>query len=189
MAFPHWEYFLAIESDLNDSTRFVEFTTENFAVYSIEFAHILLSSSSEVDVIAKLLSNMLVPDRSHKNINDYRKAITQGFSRFAHIEVRIPRYGLAFQPWVTWANDKNPNWWKSYNNVKHERNTFYKEANLENALNAVAGLFCLVLFLYRIENSRSQLAPTPKLLTCSIYKLPPYPANVTLEDLMEIYRP
>jgi len=188
MTLPHWEYFLAIESDLSASTRFVEFTAENFAVYSIEFAHILLSSSSEVDVIAKSLSNMLFPDRSHQNINDYREAITQSFSRFANIEVRIPRYGLSLQPWKAWARDENPIWWKSYNKVKHERNTFYKEANLENALNAVAGLFSLVLFLYRRENSQSQLAPTPTLLTCSIYKIPPNPANVTLENLMEIYR-
>jgi hypothetical protein len=33
--------------------------------------------------------------------------------------------------------------------VKHERSNYFTEANLENALDAVAGLYCLVLTYHR----------------------------------------
>jgi len=51
----HWNYFLVLESDLEHISRYIEFTTDNFKVYSQEFAHILLAASSEVDVVLKSL--------------------------------------------------------------------------------------------------------------------------------------
>lgn len=33
--------------------------------------------------------------------------------------------------------------WRSYNNVKHERNNYYHEATLKNALDALGALFIL----------------------------------------------
>ena len=56
---PYWEYFLAIEDDLLQTSRYVEFTESNFHVHSIEFARLLLISGSEVDVIAKELCKLL----------------------------------------------------------------------------------------------------------------------------------
>ena len=35
-SFPHWNYFLAMEEDLDRLSRFVEFTTNNYECYSIE---------------------------------------------------------------------------------------------------------------------------------------------------------
>ena len=55
----HWNYFLAIESDLGKVSRYIEFTQENFGVYSIELAHLLLTSASEVDVVAKGICRFL----------------------------------------------------------------------------------------------------------------------------------
>ena len=51
----HWNYFLALDRDLEVVSRYVEFTKPNFNVYSIELAHLLFAAASEVDVIAKLL--------------------------------------------------------------------------------------------------------------------------------------
>jgi|ERR1043166_1968538 hypothetical protein len=44
---PHWQYFFAIESDLENKGR--RSPPINFLTYSIEFARILLSASSEVE--------------------------------------------------------------------------------------------------------------------------------------------
>ena len=49
----HWNYFLALESDLAQVSRYIEFDSNNYRTYSIELSHLLLASSSEVDVIAK----------------------------------------------------------------------------------------------------------------------------------------
>jgi hypothetical protein len=52
MSFPHWQYFIAIESDLENTARYVEVTPGNFRTYSVEYARILLSAGSEVDVMS-----------------------------------------------------------------------------------------------------------------------------------------
>ena len=51
----HWNYFLALERDMETVARYVEFSAPNFDVYSIELAHLLFAAASEVDVVAKLL--------------------------------------------------------------------------------------------------------------------------------------
>ena len=43
--------------------------------------------------------------------------------------------------------------------MKHERNTNYHEANLDNALNAFSGLLVLLLHLYRDEVEHGRLMP------------------------------
>jgi len=49
MSFPHWQYFIAIESDLENTARYVEVAEDNFGTYSVEYSRILLSASSEID--------------------------------------------------------------------------------------------------------------------------------------------
>lgn len=51
----HWNYFLAIEKDLENLSRYIEFDESNLKTYSIELTHILFSASSEVDVVMKQL--------------------------------------------------------------------------------------------------------------------------------------
>jgi hypothetical protein len=46
----HWNYFLALERDLEVVSRYVEFSRPNFQVFSIELAHLLFAAASEVDV-------------------------------------------------------------------------------------------------------------------------------------------
>ena len=55
MKYPHWQYFISLESSLNETTRYVELSETNYPVFSIEYARILLSTASEVDVVCKLL--------------------------------------------------------------------------------------------------------------------------------------
>ena len=145
----HWNYFLAIEKDLENLSRYIEFAKENLEVYSIELTRILLSTSSEVDVIMKQLCKLLEPDREAKNINDYRTTIQNNLHSFINEEVIIDRYGLSFKPWESWVGTENPDWWKSYNNVKHERNSYYLEANLENTINAVGALLVTTIYYYK----------------------------------------
>ena len=59
---------------------------------------------------------------------------------------------------------KNPSWWRSYNDVKHQRDLHFAEANLENCTNAIAGLFEIVLYCHKAEKSTNSLEPYPVLL-------------------------
>jgi hypothetical protein len=158
----HWNYFLALEKDLEAISRYIEFCPDNLNTYSIELAHLLLSAASEVDTLAKCICDILAPDAKPDNINQYRDIIkaaeeseTYGFiltgekhpkadekhkHRLSALKVYVPRYSLEFVPWESWAKDKTPDWWYSYNKVKHERNHHFNKATLNNALHALAAL-------------------------------------------------
>jgi hypothetical protein len=49
----HWNYFIALEEDMQALSRYIEFCDDNLDVYSIELAHLLFAAASEVDVLAK----------------------------------------------------------------------------------------------------------------------------------------
>ena len=144
----HWNYFLAIESDLIKTARFIEFCTDNLYVYSIELVHILLSASSEVDVLLREICR--IKKIKADNINDYRMAFQEQLPDFINEPVFISRYGLEFTPWENWNWDDNPNWWRSHNKVKHERNQYFKLANLQNTLNAVGALLITVTYYQQL---------------------------------------
>jgi hypothetical protein len=161
MSFPHWQYFIAIESDLENTTKYVEIAEKNFKTYSIEYARILLSASAEVDVISKLVCQKINPEKHYNNINDYRDCIAAFSPDFHLFKITIPRYGLEIRPWENWGKGENPTWWQSYNKIKHERDKFFEEANLENVLDSVAALFSLELAYHR---NLLHMTPWPKLL-------------------------
>ncbi len=144
----HWNYFVALERDLEVVSRYVEFTPDNFATYSIEFAHLLFAAASEVDVVAKLLCHKIQPTATPENINEYRTILSTTIPSIATEKVFISRYGLTLMPWDEWTETNNPIWWRSYNKVKHERDAHFKEATLKNALSALGGLLIFVFHYY-----------------------------------------
>ena len=147
----HWNYFLALEHDLEETARYVEFAKKNYNSYSIEFAHLLLASASEVDVVAKLICKLLDSTKKPNNIKEYRKVICSGISGYANEVILIPRFGLTLTPWSNWRTGKSPSWWKSYNKIKHERDSHFEEANLKNTLNSMAALLISVFNYYKLK--------------------------------------
>ncbi|MNN04156.1 hypothetical protein D3C81_1168730 [compost metagenome] len=129
-------------------SRYVEFCEENFAVYSVELAHLLFAAASEVDVVCKLICEQVSPGAPRANINDYKAVLLQVLPDLPNTEVFVPRYGLSYRPWSNWEGDKNPDWWRSYNNVKHERDAYFNEATLKNSLNALGALLVLTVHYY-----------------------------------------
>jgi hypothetical protein len=152
----HWNYFVALERDLSEVSRYVEFCTDNLQVFSIELAHLLLSASSEVDVMAKCLCKLVVPQARPGSVDEYRNVLmgavqNNAITDLSKLNVKVPRYGMSFTPWENWAANKTPDWWRSYNNVKHERNLHFDEATLQHTLNAVGALFVINYLFYRLE--------------------------------------
>ena len=144
----HWNYFLALERDMDVMSRYIEFDEANFAVYSIELAHLLFAAASEVDVVAKLLCQMLEPAAPRGNINDYKAVLLRALPGLPDAEIIVLRYGLTFRPWSNWSGANNPDWWRSYNDVKHERDTNFNQATLKSSLNALGALLILIYHYY-----------------------------------------
>ncbi len=159
----HWRYFLALEEDLLRISRHIEFTEANYPTFSIELASILLGASSEVDVVAKQLCKELKTGKKANNIKDYTNQVGPALPMIGDFTVELPRFGLRLCPWQHWSlsHRKSPLWWVAHNNVKHNRDTYFNEANLKNTLNAVAGLYVLVLYLYRELAEAGSLSPNP----------------------------
>jgi hypothetical protein len=149
----HWNYFLALEQDLEHVSRYIEFSNANLNTYSIELTHLLLSASSEVDVVMKQLCLLVAPNQTTKNIDHYKSVIRGNLSEFMAERITIDRFGLSFKPWENWEQNKNPNWWRSYNNVKHQRNEHYNKANLQNTINALGALLLTVVYYYKLAFS------------------------------------
>ena len=155
----HWNYFIALERDFEVVTRYIEFCEENFEVYSIELSHLLFAAASEVDVIAKLLCRHLRPDAPRGNINEYRAVLSAEIPEIITTEIFIPRYGLTLTPWNNWADGETPLWWRSYNQVKHERDAHFNQATLKNALNALGALLIVTHQYYRYSLVQDRGAP------------------------------
>jgi hypothetical protein len=88
----HWNYFLALEKDLENISRYIEFTEDNLKTYSIELTHILLSASSEIDVIMKELCCLIDSNAPRNNINDYKIIIQGNLQSFIEEEISIDRF-------------------------------------------------------------------------------------------------
>jgi hypothetical protein len=162
---PHWNYLLALDADLVELSRYIEFHKKNFHCFSIEIARVLLASASEVDVVCKLLCKKINPASSANNIHTYRNEIKVQFPSIPKFKVLLPRFGLTLRPWDEWKKRNGvPFWWTAYNKVKHERDSEFHRASLKNTLNAVSGLFVMVLYLYRERATAGELVPSLQLL-------------------------
>lgn len=161
----HWNYLLAIENDLYRLSRFIEFDERNFECFSIEISRILLTSAAEVDVVCKQICKKLNPASSAEDIHQYREEIKPVHPKIPDFKVLIPRHGLTLTPWDNWNEERGvPLWWTAYNKIKHHRDSEYHRANLRNALNSVAGLFVMVLYLYKEKAKMGELVPSLQLL-------------------------
>src|SRR5688572_3615505 len=152
----HWNYLQALDADALVLSRYIEFSPENYNTFSIELARLLMAAASEVDVVAKIACEH-AGAREASGINSYREVLTERWPNLAGSQVEIARFGMQLTPWENWRTGSNPDWWRSYNQVKHERHNHYGQANLQNALNAVGGLFVMLLYAFPEEAESGRL--------------------------------
>jgi hypothetical protein len=150
-SFVHWNYYCALDQDLLNIARYIEFTKANNPVFSIELAKLLIASSSEIDVVMKLLCKNIDPNFTKRNpdIIDYKGVIRTFLPDLITETAYINRYSLIFTPWINWEGPENPDFWKGYNKVKHHRDTNYPEANLKNVLHSMAALLITNFYYYK----------------------------------------
>jgi hypothetical protein len=158
----HWNYFLALEEDLERLSRFVDFSA-NEKTFSLGIAHLFMAASSEVDVVLKQLARSLNANSTASSIGSYYEEIVPGIPRLIDFEAWIPRFALRLHPWTDWTRSQAPLWWRNNNKVKHHRHTHFERANLKNCLNAMGGLYSAVLYLYRNEAEEGRLLQIPRI--------------------------
>jgi hypothetical protein len=150
-----WEYYLAIEEDLANCSRYVEFSERNYDVYSNEFAKIIVLASAEIDTVLRELCALIAPGVKADSINRYFTVINAHYPKLVEMYVKIRRADLNLQPWKGWVKDKSPGWWGlGYNKIKHDRTNHFDQANLGNALQAVGALLIVILHYHNFVSGK-----------------------------------
>lgn len=152
-----WKYFLTIEEDFISIEKIIPVDTQNANTFSIHYMKILFSICSEIDVVFK---EFIEYNQWHKfsaktgNIGKYKEIINDNLKEFSN-ETVIFSKKINLTPFVNWKQDKAPDWWKDYNDLKHKRTLSnhgienYKKANQKNVLDALGALYQIEMYFYK----------------------------------------
>ena len=145
----YWaEAFPQIESRLKATSACVTVHADNRATYSRELAGTLKEAGSSLDsLLRRLLTGARGPAQGKKyEFPSFRSFLTYEVPDIHRRSVTFrPRFpgGVVVPFEALQISDGTPEWWTSFNKVKHEESTEYRRGNLENALTAVAALALL----------------------------------------------
>lgn len=173
----YWHYYLQLEGQVLNTQRYVDFSSRNNGVYSIEYLQLFLSICSEIDVLAK---EIVLNNNPKLKLKDIKTIRTWGIE-IDEIVDNIQEKKVFFnddyivQPWEKWYHEKfidnngkkkgklkdgckNPSWWNEYNKVKPERTImnfskkckYYTRANLKNVVLSLGVLYILEISFMNI---------------------------------------
>ena len=132
-----------IEKDLLRLFEYVEPTDDNLKTYSHRTYELLLRAATEFETNCKrILESNEYEKNGNLTIKDYFK-INES-SKLEEYRVSLTAWypeKKELSPFREWAGGCHSlSWYRSYNNVKHDRNRNFREASLENVLCAIGGL-------------------------------------------------
>ncbi|MDQ1279620.1 MAG: hypothetical protein QG670_882 [Thermoproteota archaeon] len=157
-----------MESELVHYFEYVPYTEKNKNVYSPKLLALLLQICGYIDTVFKEMAKyqefqkiqecqeinkLEKKDYKRYNIKYARKA----FEKIYKLSSNNGGYLVAKLSWIgdkeiipfkAFATYKSPEWWHSYNNVKHTWSKALEKANIENVLEALSGAFLLNVVHY-----------------------------------------
>lgn len=133
--------------DLYEIFNYIEPDDNNLSVFSHRIYELFLRVTTEVESNMKaILSANLYGSGNYKMSSDYFKLSAP---------LKLPEYRVVFKRWSSnrvfkpfeaWNTSMYAPllWYQAYNHVKHNRYDYFREANLENLMNAISGLLSLL---------------------------------------------
>lgn len=160
----YWKYYLVLEADFLRTERYVSFDLGdegNGKTYSVEYVKQYQAICSEVEAVLKLICKEIThsTEEFKGNIINCSKIILNENKWDKMVNQEVKLRNIKLDPFANWSVTQPPSWWKTNNDVKHERDM--KSANLENVLNALAGLFILENYLCRYIGDTQDDADAP----------------------------
>jgi hypothetical protein len=148
-----WEYYKDLERQFEDFLEYVPYIEGNEKTYSFKLLNIFLSICGHIDSAFKELARYprFAEIESCQEILRRAEArqgiIVSGISAFdeiyAIISMTVTFKCLPNRISITPFNCEHPEWWNSYNDLKHDLAVNLKKANLETVRDALAGAFLL----------------------------------------------
>lgn len=134
--------------DLYEVLDYVEPHNDNEKTYSHRIYELFLRAATEFESNCKGILKANGYNKKDDDLKAFDYFRIAKAARLSEYVVTFYRWlpERKFKPFEQWANTdyKSLPWYKSYNNVKHNRYTCFNEANLGNLMNAVAGLLCIL---------------------------------------------
>ncbi|PIF46081.1 hypothetical protein CLU96_3099 [Chryseobacterium sp. 52] len=144
--------FEIIVKDYLNILDYVEPNDNNENTYSHRIYELFLRTCTEFESNCKsILSSNQFTKTGRWNILDYYKInrATKLSEYEIHLNIWSPNTKV-LKPFIAW-NSPTPislDWYIAYNNVKHDRNNAFREANLKNLTLALSGLFTILFSQY-----------------------------------------
>ena len=160
----YWKYYLELENDFLDTSKYVAFEERNGAAYSLEFLKLFQAACSEVDTLGKVLAKIVNPDFNVKKpsiknwwfeVQDVELFAIDFWKpyRVRLCEVVVLHEGWGLRPWQGYHYDRVKtksgadtlrlsggasarSWWADYNDVKHSRIALAGETMSHNFVKA-----------------------------------------------------
>lgn len=139
-----WNYFLSLEQDLSNTSRFVDPQGQE-DVYSFEFAKIIILGCTEVESAFKVLCKE-IDGNNYGDIGQYKSVILTKFPNITEAEVYIPRWNRSFKPFEEWKSGPL-SWWSDYGVIKHSRDSHFSNASYKNAAFTLSALYVILLYI------------------------------------------
>lgn len=146
--------FEIIVKDYLDILDYIEPNDNNENTYSHRIYELFLRTCTEFEYNCKsILSSNQFTKRGNWNIFDYYKI--NKAAKLSDYEIHLTIWNPTtkiLKPFIDW-NSTTPvslSWYVAYNNVKHNRNKNFYEANMKNLTLALSGLFTILFSQYFI---------------------------------------
>ena len=132
------------EKKFEEFLRVLPLTPENEQAWSPELVGLFLDVSSLVDSVARHIVGKSATKKTHElNIDDFE---THLLAKEHIIDSRVAVYVYPLKVISPYDGYRAADgWWKVYSGLKHNRIEHYTKANLSNTLNALAGLFLILV--------------------------------------------
>lgn len=149
--------FLLIQKDLGNLLEYIEPCETNSNCYSFRTHELLTRTCIEVEANCKVIlaENGYTPMKKNKirrpedwNMkNDYWKI--QRSHKLARYSVEVPFWKgdkRIRHPYQAWKDDtyQTLDWYKAYNNAKHDRHANFDQATFNHLLDAICGLLVII---------------------------------------------
>lgn len=154
MSLENWYYYLSLEEDIINTSRYVHFSDKNLKVFSYEYMKIISLVSVEIESITKKFTN-----------SGYLIDKIESLDYIIHdIELSVKRSHIKIKPFEKGQEGSNDSYlWKIANNqLKHHKEISLNCATLENALRAMGALFLLLIYSYNYNNNGNSFAISGK---------------------------
>lgn len=132
--------------DLYEIFNYIDPDDRNLNVFSHRLYEIFVRACTEIESSFKGIfsSNGYTPSRY--NMEEYFKI--GKLTKLNEYTIKFSKWNSnhIFQPFKEWSSTSYQpiSWYQAYNQVKHNRHRHIELANLENVMNAVSGLLCLL---------------------------------------------